>query len=63
MIIHETEKRSKGISNDMSSKAILKRLNTVRDLYEAGKRMSDFHKINSKYGKRLPELKSKTNPE
>ena len=47
----EMKKRSKGISNDMSAKAILERLNAVRDLYEAAKRPSDFHKINGRSSK------------
>jgi hypothetical protein len=56
MTSDEMEKLSKGISNDMSAKAIMKRLYIVHDLYEAAKRMSDFHKINGKFGKVLPEL-------
>ena len=47
MTPNEMEMRSKGISNDMSAKAIMKRLQIVRDLYEAAKRLSDFNKINS----------------
>ena len=56
MTSDKMEKFSKGISNDMSAKAIMKRLHIVRDLYEAAKRLSDFHKINGKFGKLLPEL-------
>ena len=52
----EIEKLSKGISNDMSEKAIMKRLQIVHDLYEAAKRLSDFNKTNGKFGKLMPEL-------
>lgn len=56
MTPEEMEALSKGISNDMSPKAIMRRLNIVRDLYETAKRLSDFHKINGKFGRKMPEL-------
>ena len=56
MTHEEMEILSKGISNDMSPKAIMKRLDIVRDLYEAAKRLNDFHKINGRFAKELPEL-------
>ncbi len=56
MTHEEMEKLSKGISSDMSQEAIMRRLNIVRDLYESAKRLSDFHKINSRFGRQLPEL-------
>ena len=59
MTCKEMEMLSKGISNDMSPKAIMRRLNIVRDLYEAAKRLNDFHKINGKFGRQLPELQLK----
>ena len=59
MTHEEMEMLSKGFSNDMSPKAIMRRLNIVRDLYEAAKRLNDFHKINGKFGRQLPELQLK----
>ena len=56
MTHNEIEKLNKGISNDMSEKAIMKRLRIVHDLYEAAKKLSDFNKINGKFGKLMPEL-------
>ena len=56
MAYEEMETFSKGISNDMSPNAIMRRLDIVRDLYEAAKRLNDFHKINGKFAKELPEL-------